>query len=290
MISNSKIFKHADDYGLTNGVSKSLDELIEKGKINSVSVLVNGYDDLEFKIKTDTRIACHINIFENKPVLEAQKLFIIVDNDGKFRESFIFYLIKYYFSSNKKRQKIKKQIYLEVEMQLLKLKEIIGPSHKIASLDSHNHIHMIPYIFDIFVEIAKKYDIENIRTTRELFDFKFKKENLLIFNFYVGLIKHLLLNFFALINCRKLVDNNLTTNKYFLGVLFSGKMTKEIVISSMNKINKYLKNNEHVEIVLHPGLIEVQELKYWKKSPSLAKFYSSKNRLKENLTMKSLDD
>ena len=48
MISKPTIYIHADDYGLTKGITRSLDKLIDKSNINSVSVMVNGYENCEF--------------------------------------------------------------------------------------------------------------------------------------------------------------------------------------------------------------------------------------------------
>jgi len=290
MGSKKNIYMHADDYGLTKGISRSLDKLIDDDKINSISIIVNGYEELEYDLKKEIRIASHINIFENKPVSNRDSLTTILDKNGCFRESFVFYLFLYYFSSIKKRRKIKSQIYVEVESQLLKLIEILGNSKKINSIDSHNHIHMIPYIFDIFTKICVKHQIKSIRTTHEYFDFNFPKVNLIKFSFYVGVIKHILLNIFTFINLKKVKSNNLSTNKYFIGVLFSGRMTKELVLSSINKIKKTLKSDEYIETVLHPGVAAVDEYSFWEKSPSLAEFYASKNRINENIILKNIDD
>ena len=289
MHSKQNIYLHADDYGLTKGISHSLDKLINKNKINSISIIVNGYDKLEYKPKKKIRIAAHINIFENKPISDRIYLTDILDKNGSFRQSFIFYLFIYYFSFKKKRHKIKAQIFNEVESQLVKLFEILDDPNKIQSIDSHNHIHMIPYIFNIFVEICLKHDIKNIRTTNELFDFSFPKSNLLKFNFYVGIIKYSLLNFFTYINLKKVKKNRLFTNKYFIGVLFSGRMTKNLIISPIKIIKKTLTNDEYIEAVLHPGVADVKEHIFWEHSPSLAKFYTSKNRLNENIALNNID-
>ena len=284
------IFLHADDYGLTRGISDSLDKLIEKEKLNSISIIVNGYDEYDLKLNKDVRIASHINIFENKPISNENFLKDILDNNGRFRESFTFYLFSYYLGSTLKRKKIRNQIRIEVESQLIKLIKSLKGDQSINSIDSHNHIHMIPYIFNIFIEVCLKYDIKNIRTVHEFFDFSFPKNNLFKFNFYVGIIKHVLLNSFTFLNSRKVKKNNLLTNKYYLGVLFSGRMSKELIDSPINKIKHNLKDNDYIEIVLHPGILEKDEYKYWENSPSLAKFYSSINRKDENTTLNNINN
>ena len=284
------IFLHADDYGLTRGISDSLDKLIEKEKINSISIIVNGYEEYDLKLNKDVRIASHINIFENKPISNENFLKDILDKNGRFRESFTFYLFSYYLGSTLKRKKIRNQIQIEVESQLIKLNKALKGDQRINSIDSHNHIHMIPYIFNIFIEVCLKYDIKNIRTAHEFFDFSFPKNNLFKFNFYVGIIKHVLLNSFTFLNNRKVKKNNLLTNKYYLGVLFSGRMSKELIDSPINKIKHNLKDNDYIEIVLHPGILEKDEYKYWENSPSLAKFYSSMNRKDENITLNNINN
>ena len=79
--------------------------------------------------------------------------------------------------------------------------------------------------------------------------------------------------------------NNLITNKYIIGVLFSGRMSKDSIINPLIKIKRMMKDNEYVEVVFHPGIAKQSEQKYWDNSPSLAKFYTSRKRAEENTVL-----
>jgi predicted glycoside hydrolase/deacetylase ChbG (UPF0249 family) len=237
-------------------------------------------------LNNNVRVSSHINIFENKPITSKDNLVDILDQNGCFKESFVFYMLAYYFGSSAKKKRIKSQISIEVESQLITLAKELGSFARIESIDSHNHIHMIPYIFDIFAELCKKHNIQNIRTVHEKFYFDFSKTHLFHFNFYIGVIKNTLLNLFTLINNKSVKRNSLKTNKYFIGVLFSGRMSKESIVKPLIKIEKILEDSEYVEVVLHPGITKESEYKYWENSPLLAKFYTSNNRVEENAILR----
>jgi chitin disaccharide deacetylase len=283
MLNKDNLYIHADDYGLTTGITHSLDGLIKDGCINSVSVIANGYDNFNFNFNLfkDIRICAHINIFENIPISNKKNLKNILNNNERFRQSFVFYILVYYFSFRSKR-KIIEQIGIEVEAQLIDLSKMAGGFHNIKCIDSHNHIHMIPYIFDIFADLCKKYKIESIRTVREVYHLDFYKDNIFNTVFYIGLIKSFLLGFFTFINRKSVKNNGLLTNKYFIGVLFSGRMSLDSITKSLTRVKNKVSDKEYVEVVLHPGVAYKNERIYWDSSPSLAKFYMANGRKNEN--------
>ena len=120
MLNKGDLYIHADDYGLTNGITQSLDNLLEIGHINSISVIINGYDKHNTDLPKNIRVCAHINIFENTPIFDKDSLYSILDDKGRFKQSFVFYLFVYYFNFRSKR-KIIEQIRLEVEAQLIEL-------------------------------------------------------------------------------------------------------------------------------------------------------------------------
>ncbi len=62
-------------------------------------------------------------------------------------------------------------------------------------IDSHQHFHMLPFIFRLIVELKDEFNVKYIRLPRERFFLDVNKDS--IFN-YLGsnLIKHFLLNFY----------------------------------------------------------------------------------------------
>ena len=106
---------------------------------------------------------------------------------------------------------------------------------------SHNHIHMIPYIFDIFIEICLKHDIKNIRTTNEFFDLSFPKKNLFI----------LLLNLFNIVQSyREKIEEILKSFVYKFCVRISLYSFKEITIFLSQAKGYIIKFSRSVDCII----------------------------------------
>lgn len=63
-------------------------------------------------------------------------------------------------------------------------------------------------------------------------------------------------------------------------------MSKSTINASLNNIITRLNNNDYAELVIHPGIIDDNEIIFWKNSPSLLNFYASKNRIIENVAVR----
>ena len=126
--------------------------------------------------------------------------------------------------------------------QILKLLGVLG---KIDHIDSHQHIHMIPQIFKVCIELAKKYKIPRIRTVNE--DISYKLPNALNPTKFMG--ERLLKKW---VKKNKIIaeDSLIKTTESFFGLRYSGKyfLIKEY-------ISKLLKENraDDIEINFHPA-------------------------------------
>jgi predicted glycoside hydrolase/deacetylase ChbG (UPF0249 family) len=124
--------------------------------------------------------------------------------------------------------------------------------HKITHIDSHIHIHAIPTIFDLFIKLAKEYNIEYIRTQKEIPYLVCNK----IFNLKlpINILKNCLLNYFSYINIPKIKENKLKTNDYFVGVMYTGNMDKFTILNGLKQINE---ENSLTEVLIHPYFSEL---------------------------------
>lgn len=144
---NKKFFFIIDDYGYKRNVDKKLNYLITQARIEKISLLSNflykrKVNKLFFSTKK-MKFAAHINLTEGKS-LTGYRL--------KILPFFVFRL----FLGLERLDDIKK----EIEEQLLFL---IKKGFKVSELNSHQHIHAISPISEIFKEIATRYKINEIR-------------------------------------------------------------------------------------------------------------------------------
>jgi len=145
------------------------------------------------------------------------------------------------------------------------------------------HLHMIPFIFDIIIELSEHYRINFIRIPYELKYFNIRKlYNILSANF----IKNCLLNYLSKLNSAKLKRYNINRNDYFIGVLASGNMTIDDVDIALKMISNRTKPKS-VDILFHPGGVENKKSVNWTKNNIFQSYYSSDDRKRERNILKS---
>jgi len=274
-----EIIINADDFGASKGITDSILECFT-ASLNSTSIIATGsafdYAISEFKkiSKPNKRIAVHINLLEGRPLCPPQEISHLVDKEGNFCHSFISLLIAYYSGDNEKKRKLSKEIKNEISAQIRKVQINIDGNNGI-NIDSHQHFHMLPFIFKIIVELEKEFNIKYIRIPRENFIFDFN----VICKSPVNLVKILLLNHLSK-KCIKLLSNTqIQYPDYFIGVLATGLMNINFIEKSISSIKN--KNNMKLEILLHPGQASIEEAYIWKSYPHLLDFYISSNRTLE---------
>lgn len=273
-----KIFYHADDLGISKGVTRNIIKGIDSGLLNSSSLVANGnafeYAIGEVKQRPALNLSIHLNFIEGTPLSPPEEIPLLVDKNGELNNSFVSLWLRELFSSSRTRQEIRKQLQTEIEAQIHKVATHLGSNYLIR-VDSHQHTHMLPHIFDILLNISDKYKISYIRTTAEPFFLSLKAPKSLSTYIGVGLLKHYLLNFLTRLAKRKLETAGIQTCTYFIGVLFTGRMSAPVVECAKSSLARLVKNDDEVEILFHPGKALPGEEHIWRHRPDLINFYYS---------------
>lgn len=69
-------------------------------------------------------------------------------------------------------------------------------------------------------------------------------------HYCLNIVKNILLNTFSLINKIEVKKYNLEINQYFLGVLYTGQMDEQTIMSGVEKVP----DNSVTEIICHPSV------------------------------------
>jgi predicted glycoside hydrolase/deacetylase ChbG (UPF0249 family) len=239
-----KIIINADDFGLSIETNEAIRKGIKSNIINSCSIITNtnAFENAVVEILpeiSNINLGFHFNIMEGKSLSCVP---LLCDLEQNFNNNFLQILQK---SNNKA---FLNQVEQEFRVQI----ERILQYHKITHIDSHIHIHAIPTIFDLFIKLAKEYNIEYIRTQKEIPYLVCNK----IFNLKlpINILKNCLLNYFSYINIPKIKENKLKTNDYFVGVMYTGNMDKFTILNGLKQINE---ENSLTEVLIHPYFSEL---------------------------------
>ena len=240
-----KFILNADDFGLSTAHNRAILEGYQSGLLKSASLLANtaGFEEAVSSIIPqcpELGVGIHLNVMEGKSLCE--DLTTLTDKNGNFNNSYIQLLIKAY---NPKEQ----EFFAELEREFRRQIEKIMSKTKVTHIDSHVHIHSIPKIFELVCRLAKEYGITQVRTQFERPYIVPDVKKHLNLKFFINIIKTMILGFFTIFNEAQIYKQELKTNDYLIGVLYTSMMDS-LAISYGLKSIKY--DNIVVEALIHP--------------------------------------
>lgn len=287
---NLKVILHADDFGLCDDITNEIFDCIGSKRIHRTSVICNteGFTLAKKLYKEHTGmfdVSLHLNIVEGKPISDIKDVDLLINNIGEFRYTFLSLWLTYLFSKKSRKAKLKEQVKKEIEGQIGLFRTLWGDDkRKFIRIDGHTHVHMIPFVLDVILEIAKENRIGSIRSTHERF---FICLNNLRNYFSLNIIKHFLLNFLSELQIDKIRRSGLSSNNYLIGILSTGNMNFNSVSRALRKLNGVEEQDGIVEILFHPGgFIDTHDKKDHFK---FRQYYVSENRKREKQFLMEAD-
>ena len=144
-----RLFVNADDFGLTDGVTRGIADAMERGLVDGTTAMVCAAGAPERIRRFDAglrgRVGLHLQLTGGRPCLPPGEVPSLVGADGFFP-----------------RKKIDvadvspDAVRREWRAQLARFRETgLEPSH----LDSHHHIHKRPEVFPVFLELARELGV-----------------------------------------------------------------------------------------------------------------------------------
>lgn len=268
-----KVIFTNDDIGLTTGFTSAILECHSRGLTTSTSVRVNGTDFARAAnlIKTKMKgvgIGLHLNLTDGPSFFDD-----LSNAQGKYKYNFLHYFL---FSFIKNR-KLERKILQEFEAQYRQLtKGGIRPDH----VDSQDHVHMIPPVFEITCKFCKKHKINRVRIADEPFFLSTKIPEL------KSVLKFIVLKSFSLINKATLAKYNLRSTDAFYGLVYTNNMNGKIIKDALR--DALMKGFQTIEVVSHPAFINQNDIVYT--SEFIKKYSNLPNRAQEKnaLTNKKL--
>jgi chitin disaccharide deacetylase len=231
---------NADDFGLTEKVNEGIQTSFRDGILRSTSLMANGksFDHAVGIIGSNPGldIGIHLTLVGEIPVLQIDKIPSLLGEDGNFHKNAIDFTKKY-FSNNISLEEIRNELTAQFE-------KILDHGIKISHIDSHQHLHMLPKILDITIELANHYNIKFIRFPREKFSGYLFRD----FKSIHRIAQMAVLNHF----CSKAKEKISYKTDYFTGFYFGGKLSKKNLLTLI----KYLPKNGICELMCHPGLTD----------------------------------
>ncbi len=271
---------HGDDYALSMNNSIRMMQLIEAGRLDSISILPNmsSYDKcMDYLIqkwdslRVKPLISVHLNIIDGYSLAGiTDSMFTYrasAEGDYKyiFKTSWAKLLIYSYipFVRTGIRTELKKEFILQIGRVYDNLQG--GTNSESAEdiglrLDSHLHTHMIPVVFDAMMDAVGELEL-----TDKLNYVRVSKEPIKPFRKIRGtypkanLVKNLLLNILS-VRAERILDKAGVTHGLLWGLIMSGRMDRERMQLILPDMLKYSSDKGMtLEILCHPGIVLTKE-------------------------------
>ncbi len=242
-----KLIVTADDFGLTKSISEGVIKAYRDGIVTFLNIMPTGeaFRDtvcLLSDLKLDS-IGAHLSLTEATPLSDPASIPSLIQKDNAFYKNHNDFLINFLL------KKIDRDhIHIEFKRQLDELQKI---GIRITCLSSHEHIHMLPQMLEIFIQLAKEYNIPAIRYPYKetiLGKFDIKKQ-----------YKSLVMSFFEKGMENVLNEAAIKHTDHFLGFLDSGKLEEDTLIDML-----YSLKEGTTELVCHPGFLGPEILERYK--------------------------
>jgi len=285
-----RILVSADDFGLSEGITQSILDAVNQGMVTSVSVIANGHGFEQaisaYREHPDLFLAVHLNLMEGRALCPADQVADLVDEHGCFRHSFQSLCLAYLRAEDALRARLREQVRAELRAQLARVADSLGPQDGFR-VDGHLHVHMIPFVFDVLMELHQEFRFGYVRCLAEPFFLAYGGLGSL--RNYVGLniAKHVVLNTLATRALPILRSRGIAHCRYFIGVLFTGNMQIAAASAALARLEGRCESEAIVEILFHPGGAAPGEEWIWNQKPAFRDVYYSPWRERERDTLAS---
>jgi len=226
---------NADDYGYFSCVSRGIIEVAQAGALTATGILAN-HPDLSTQLDwldsvPHLDVGVHLNLTFNQPLTTTMSK-KLARSHGHFPNAYLM-----------------SGLILTGKISLATVREewcaqIEACQHKkLMFLNSHEHIHMLPVLFPLVLELAQAYNIPHVRLTQAEWLAPLTG---------AGLIRNTLMQAMQMLNQRRLN----TPTPLFLGLSRSGKLDYDalaLMFSTLKAGNSY-------ELMCHVGHFDAREI------------------------------
>jgi predicted glycoside hydrolase/deacetylase ChbG (UPF0249 family) len=153
----------ADDFGLCAAIDEAICLLHDRGIVRRTSVVVNtpSFDSSveALRSRPSLEVAVHLNLTDGLPVLPVPTVPTLVDGHGGFHGGRHFGVVARILAGRISRR----DIHREWHAQIAKAQRA---GLMIQELNSHGHLHLLPQLHGIVLQLRREFEIPRVRLVR----------------------------------------------------------------------------------------------------------------------------
>lgn len=235
-----KLIINADDFGLHENINLGIIAGHTKGWITSTTIMAGGSAFFHAAaLAADCRslgVGVHLTLVGGQPAARPEQIPTLIDREGLLYSKYPLFLRKFCAAAIRPAD-VRRELVAQVN-------KVLAAGIQVTHLDSHQHLHIVPGIIDIVIDIAREYNIRAIRIPAEPL-------------FFLGgfrpsagrIIGRSGLSILAGLARQKARRARLTVPDHFFGMLAGGSMEERFFLKIINSLP-----DGSSEIMIHPGL------------------------------------
>ena len=237
-----RLIVNADDFGLHAAVNRGILAAHTEGIVSSTSLMAGGaaLDDAVRIAKQCPQlgVGVHLTLVGARPVLPVAEVSSLLDEAGDFYGSYPLF-IKRFLRGKIRLAEVERELAAQIDRVRM---AGIQPSH----LDSHQHLHVLPGIGGIVLDLARRFSIRAIRIPAEPVAFIGATPAT------VGRLAGrggltMLANLFR----QQAAAAGIRTSDHFYGMLAGGQLTEPAILAILRRLPP-----GDSELMTHPGFAD----------------------------------
>jgi hopanoid biosynthesis associated protein HpnK len=234
-----QIIINADDFGIHEVVNRGIIDGHRRGCISSTTIMAgaNAFDQAISLAADNPRlgVGVHLTLIGEQPVASPGTVASLVDKDGRLPLVYPHFL-RLLLAGRIRMADVRRELEAQVD-------KVAATGIAVTHLDSHQHMHVVPGIIEIVIDIAKRFQIKAIRIPAEPIWF---------FGGFPSSAGRFVgrggLSTLAGIARRRIKKAGLKTTDHFYGMLAGGSMTEPYLLNVISHLP-----HGTSEIMIHPG-------------------------------------
>ena len=228
---------NADDFGLSKGTNRGIASAFNNGILRSTSLMPNGsaFEDA-VKIASETPglgVGIHVSLVGENCLADLDDVRGLASADGSLPKSYGAFS-KAYATKRFSLAAVRAEIVAQVQRAL---DAGIKPTH----IDSHQHLHVMPGIIDVVIDVACSAGIKVIRVPAERGGVNMSPLSPRGAQLWV-------LTSLSRVAARKAQKTGLSFVDHFWGLGVSGKMNETNLLLTLDRLGSGVN-----EVMCHPG-------------------------------------
>ena len=233
-----KIIVNADDFGRHELINRAVERAFNAGLLKSATLMAGGiaFDDAVNVAKkiSGLGVGIHFTLANGNPVLPPEEIPTLVTADGTFHGDYIKFL-KRYLSGKISLSEVRSELAAQLE-------KISRTGLTLTHFDSHQHLHHVPGIIEIVLQLANAAGINSMRVAdTKLFDGELDSLGKFFGRLGLGSLAKL-----AAYMAHK---KNFATPEHFAGIVAGESVSENFLLKLIENLREGT-----TEVMLHPGV------------------------------------